>query len=74
MVALIQKLLLVTVSKSIYQQVLLVNSFDVSLDAGNASGGTTDELDLNSSGDTLTVDGISYLHLVIRQLFSLVTA
>ena len=36
------------------------DSFDVSLDAGNADDGTLDELDLNDSGDGLVVDGISY--------------
>ena len=36
------------------------DSFDVSLDAGNGADGTLDELDLNSGGDALTVDGISY--------------
>ena len=36
------------------------DSFDVSLDAGNADDGTLDELDLNDGGDQLTVDGISY--------------
>ena len=36
------------------------DSFDVSLDAGNADDGTLDELDLNDGGDGLTVDGISY--------------
>ena len=36
------------------------DSFDVSLDAGNADDGTLDELGLNDSGDTLKVDGISY--------------
>ena len=36
------------------------DSFDVSLDAGNSAGGTLDELDLNSGGDGLTVDGIAY--------------
>jgi len=36
------------------------DSFDVSIDAGNAADGTLDELDLNSTGDKLTVDGIAY--------------
>ena len=36
------------------------DSFDVSLDAGNADDGTLDELDLNDSGDKLTVAGVSY--------------
>jgi hypothetical protein len=36
------------------------DSFDVSLDAGNADDGTLDELDLNDGGDGLTVDGVSY--------------
>ena len=36
------------------------DSFDVSLDAGNADDGTLDELDLNDGGDGLTVDGIAY--------------
>ncbi len=36
------------------------DSFDVSLDAGNADDGTLDELDLNDGGDGLKVDGISY--------------
>ena len=36
------------------------DSFDVSLDAGNGGQGNLDELDLNSSGDQLTVDGIAY--------------
>jgi len=37
------------------------DSFDVSLDAGEAGADTTlDELDLNSNGNTLAVDGISY--------------
>jgi len=37
------------------------DSFDVSLDAGEAAADTTlDELDLNSNGNTLAVDGISY--------------
>jgi len=36
------------------------DSFDVSLDAGNGGQGSLDELDLNSSGDQLTVDGIAY--------------
>ena len=35
------------------------DSLDVSLDAGS-SGTTLGELDLNSSGDQLTVDGVSY--------------
>ena len=36
------------------------DSFDVSIDAGNADDGSLDELDLNDSGDGLTVDGVSY--------------
>jgi len=36
------------------------DSFDVSIDAGNADDGSLDELDLNDNGDTLAVDGISY--------------
>ena len=39
------------------------DSFDVSLDAGSNTGTGTDvttELDLNGTGDTLVVDGISY--------------
>ena len=36
------------------------DSFDVSIDAGNADDGTLDELDLNDGGDTLKVDGIAY--------------
>jgi len=36
------------------------DSFDVSLDAGNADDGTLDELDLNDGGDALRVDGIAY--------------
>ena len=36
------------------------DSFDVSIDAGNADDGTLDELDLNDSGSGLKVDGISY--------------
>jgi len=37
------------------------DSFDVSLDAGTTAASTTlDELDLNSNGNTLAVDGISY--------------
>jgi len=37
------------------------DSLDVSLDAGTAAGSTTmDELDLNSGGSQLTVDGVSY--------------
>ena len=35
------------------------DSLDVSIDAGNA-GGQIAEFDLNGSGDTLTVDGVSY--------------
>ena len=35
------------------------DSLDVSIDAGNA-GGALSELDLNSSGDSLAVDGVSY--------------
>jgi len=36
------------------------DSLDVSLDAGNASAAGISEFDLNSGGDGLTVDGISY--------------
>jgi len=36
------------------------DSFDVSIDAGNADDGSLDELGLNDSGDGLVVDGISY--------------
>jgi len=36
------------------------DSFDVSIDAGTLGAGTLDELDLNSSGDGLVVDGLSY--------------
>ena len=36
------------------------DSFDVSIDAGNADDGTLDELDLNDSGHGLKVDGVSY--------------
>ena len=36
------------------------DSFDVSIDAGNADDGTLDELDLNDAGHGLVVDGISY--------------
>ena len=37
------------------------DSLDVSLDAGTAAASTTmDELDLNSGGSQLTVDGVSY--------------
>ena len=36
------------------------DSFDVSLDAGNAGSAGVSEFDLNSGGDALTVDGISY--------------
>ena len=36
------------------------DSLDVSIDAGTADAGTLDELDLNSGGDGLSVDGISY--------------
>jgi len=36
------------------------DSFDVSIDAGNADDGSLDELDLNDSGDGLMVDGVSY--------------
>jgi len=36
------------------------DSFDVSLDAGNAGTDGIAEFDLNSGGDGLTVDGISY--------------
>ncbi len=36
------------------------DSFDVSLDAGNAGVAGISEFDLNSASETLTVDGISY--------------
>ena len=36
------------------------DSLDVSLDAGTSGAGTLGELDLNSGGDTLQVDGVSY--------------
>ena len=36
------------------------DSFDVSIDAGNAGVAGISELDLNSASETLTVDGISY--------------
>jgi hypothetical protein len=36
------------------------DSFDVSIDAGNADDGNLDELDLNDAGDGLVVDGIAY--------------
>ena len=36
------------------------DSLDISIDAGTKDAGTLDELDLNSSGDALTVDGVSY--------------
>jgi len=36
------------------------DSFDVSIDAGNASTAGISEFDLNSASETLTVDGISY--------------
>ena len=36
------------------------DSLDISLDAGNADDGSLDILDLNDSGDTLTVDGVAY--------------
>ena len=36
------------------------DSLDISIDAGNADNGNLDELDLNDSGDTLAVDGVSY--------------
>ena len=36
------------------------DNFFVSLDAGNGGGGSLSEADLNSGGDTLTVDGIGY--------------
>ena len=36
------------------------DSLDISIDAGTSGAGTLDELDLNSSGDTLVVDGVSY--------------
>ena len=49
------------------------DSLDISIDAGTKDAGTLDELDLNSSGDTLTVDGVSYTFHMIKQLFLLVT-
>ena len=36
------------------------DSLDISIDAGNADDGNLAELDLNDSGDTLAVDGVSY--------------
>ena len=36
------------------------DSLDISIDAGTSGSGTLDELDLNSSGDQLAVDGVSY--------------
>ena len=36
------------------------DSLDISIDAGTSGAGTLDELDLNSGGDTLAVDGVSY--------------
>ena len=37
------------------------DSLDVSIDAGTSASGTTlDELDLNSGGDSLALDGVSY--------------
>ena len=36
------------------------DSLDISIDAGTSGAGTLDELDLNSSGDGLAVDGVSY--------------
>ena len=36
------------------------DSLDISIDAGTSGAGTLDELDLNSNGDTLAVDGVSY--------------
>jgi len=36
------------------------DSLDISIDAGTLGQGTLDELDLNSGGDGLTVDGVSY--------------
>jgi hypothetical protein len=36
------------------------DSLDISIDAGTNGAGTLDELDLNSGGDTLSVDGVSY--------------
>ena len=36
------------------------DSLDISIDAGTQGAGTLDELDLNSSGDSLQVDGVSY--------------
>ena len=36
------------------------DSLDVSIDAGNAAGASIVEFGANSSGDTLTVDGVSY--------------
>ena len=40
------------------------DSFDVSLDAGNAGGGLS-ELDQNSTSDVLTVDGVAYTFPVL---------
>ena len=36
------------------------DSLDVSIDAGNGGDDGLDELDLNETGDSLTVDGVSY--------------
>ena len=36
------------------------DSLDISIDAGTSGAGTLDELDLNSGGDTLTVEGVAY--------------
>jgi len=36
------------------------DSLDISIDAGTSGAGTLDELDLNSGGDQLAVDGLSY--------------
>ncbi len=36
------------------------DSLDISIDAGTSGAGTLDELDLNSGGDQLAVDGVSY--------------
>ena len=45
------------------------DSFDVSLDAGNAGTVGISELDLNSASETLTVDGISYTFPVAGATF-----
>ena len=36
------------------------DSLDISIDAGNGGADGLDELDLNETGDSLTVDGVSY--------------